>query len=39
MADYSPKRVENTAGKKEIARYKQFLLFPQCFQRSCTADM
>ena len=25
------KRVENT-GKGEIACYKQFLLFPQCFQ-------
>ena len=22
---------ENTAGKEEIARNKQFLLFPQCF--------
>ena len=22
---------ENTVGKGEIARYKQFLLFPQCF--------
>ena len=26
------KRVENTMGKGEIARYEQFLLFPQCFQ-------
>ena len=26
-------RVENTTGKGEIARYEQFLLFPQCFQR------
>ena len=26
-------------GKGEIARYEQFLLFPQCFQKSCTADM
>ena len=26
------KWVENTAGKGEIARYEQFLLFPQCFQ-------
>ena len=26
------KRVENTVGKGEIARYEQFLLFPQCFQ-------
>ena len=25
------KRVENTLGKGEIARYEQFLLFPQCF--------
>ena len=32
------KRVENTVGKGEIARYEQFLLFPQCFQKSCTAD-
>ena len=22
-------------GKGEIARYKQFLLFPQCFQMAC----
>ena len=27
------KRVENTVGKGEIARYEQFLLFPQCFRR------
>ena len=27
------KRVENTVGKEEIARYEQFLLFPQCFQK------
>ena len=27
------KRVENTVGKGEIVRYKQFLLFPQCFQK------
>ena len=25
-------------GKGEIARYEQFLLFPQCFQKTCTAD-
>ena len=24
------KQVENTVGKGEIARYEQFLLFPQC---------
>ena len=29
------KRVENTVGKGEIARYKQFLLFPQGFQTGC----
>ena len=31
-------RVENTVGKGEIARYEQFLLFPQCFQKTFTAD-
>ena len=25
--------VENIVGKGEIARYEQFLLFPQCFQK------
>ena len=25
-------------GKGEIARYEQFLLFPLCFQKTCTAD-
>ena len=30
--------VENIAGKGEIARHKQFLLFPHCFQKTCTAD-
>ena len=25
--------VENAVGKGEIARYEQFLLFPQCFQK------
>ena len=28
---------ENSVGKGEIARYEQFLLFPQCFQKTCTA--
>ena len=32
------KRVENAVGKGEIARYEQFLLFPQCFQKACPAD-
>ena len=30
------KRVENTVGKIEIALDEQFLLFPQCFQKTCT---
>ena len=25
-------------GKGEIACYEQFLLFQQCFQKTCTAD-
>ena len=29
------KLVENTVGKGEIACYKQFLLFPECFQKAC----
>ena len=33
------KRVKNTVGKAEIARYKQILLFPKCFQKTSTADM
>ena len=32
------KRVENTVGKGEIAHYEHFHLFPQCFQKTCTAD-
>ena len=33
------KRVENSVGKGEIARYEQFLLFPQRFQKTYTAHM
>ena len=29
---------ENTVGKEETARYEQFLLFPQCFPKTCNAD-
>ena len=32
------KQIENTVGKGEIARYEQFLLFPLCFQKTCTVD-
>ena len=34
IAESSLKRVENNVGKGEIARYEQFLLFPQCFQKA-----
>ena len=30
----SSKRLENTVGKGEIARYEQFLLFKQCFRKT-----
>ena len=32
------KMVENTVGKREIARYEPFILFQQCFQKNCTSD-
>ena len=35
IAESSLKRVENTVGKGEIARYEQFLLFLQNFQKAC----
>ena len=38
MEESSPKRVENTVEKGEIALNEQVLLFPQCFQKTCTAD-
>ena len=31
--------VENIVGKEEIARYEQFLLFPQCFQKVYVVDV
>ena len=38
-AESSPKGYKTlTVGKGEIARYEQFLLSPQCFQKTCTAD-
>ena len=30
--------VQNIVGKGEIARYKQFILFPQCFQKLSVVD-
>ena len=38
IAECSSKQVENTVGKGEIARYEQFLIFPQRFQKIWTAD-
>ena len=35
----SSKTGRKHCGKGEIACYEQFLLFPQCFQKTCTADM
>ena len=32
------KRVENAVGKGEITHDEQFLIFPQCFQKTCTTD-
>ena len=32
------KKVGNTVGKGESARYEQFLLFPQSFQKTFTVD-
>ena len=29
---------ENIVEKEEIARYEQFLLFPQCFQKLSVVD-
>ena len=31
------KKVKNTVEKGAIARCEQFLLFPQCFQKTCIA--
>ena len=30
--------VENIVRKEEIARYEQFLLFPQCFKKLSVVD-
>ena len=38
MAESYPNGLKNTLGKGEIARYEQFLLFPECLQKTCTAD-
>ena len=33
------KRIDNTVGKGEIVRHKQFLLYLPCFKETCAADM
>ena len=38
MAGTYLKGEENTVGKGEIALCEQFLHFPQCFQKTSTAD-
>ena len=38
MGIHLPDSVENIVGKGETARYKQFLLFPQCFQKLPVVD-
>ena len=36
--EFADNNFEMHCGKGEIARNKQFLLFPKCFQKTCTAD-
>ena len=38
MEESSQNRCENTVEKKEFPLNEQFLLFPQRFQMTCTAD-
>ena len=38
MVASSSKLVDNMVGKGEIARYEQFLLFLQCFQKIWCTD-
>ena len=33
------KRIENTAGRGKTAHFEQFILFPQCFRATSTADV
>ena len=39
ITESCPKKVENTVRKGDIARNEQFLLFPQGFQKTSTANM
>ena len=38
MAEDPPKGLKTLWEKGEIARYEQFFLVPQCFQKTSTAD-
>ena len=38
MGIQSSDLVENIVGREEIARYEQFLLFQQCFQKLSGVD-
>ena len=38
IAESSSNQLESTVGKVENACYEQFLLFPLCFQKTCTTD-
>ena len=39
IEESSPEGLENTVGKGEITRYEQFLVFPKCFQKTCTMSL
>ena len=38
MVESSLNKKKTLWEEEEIARYEQFLLFPQCFQKTCTTD-
>ena len=38
LAESSLQKPEKTVEREEIARYEQFLLFPQCFQKTFTTN-
>ena len=38
LVESPTKRVKDTVGKGEIARYQEFLLFPQSFQKNFITD-
>ena len=38
MAEITKNGLKTLWEKEKFARYEQFLLFPLCFQKICTAD-